>query len=167
MVCKSKKNTRYEKVAHGVQLSIRYRQKLHTYNYTHTEEEEEKMEIKQKEFNDFIQWLKQEGVKIKVNERWWKRRIFTRLLNNHSMTLENWNDFQESKHKSSLVKNEDETYHCDPFLMLGIKIKYKNGTVRKVKKSIDADSFIHLFFEDGSDELLHKKICQQILESQH
>ncbi len=124
------------------------------------------MEIKQEDFDRFIQWLKNEGVKIKLNERWWRQRIFERLLNDDPMTLENWNAYQDNKFLDNPELLSIQ-HTCDPFLLIGLTVKFKGGSIKKIEKVIDTNSHIHLFFDDYSDELISRDTCYKILNLQH
>jgi len=139
-------------------------QKLHAYNNIYTEEEEE-MLITKEEFEDFIAWLKKEGVKIKVNERWWKRRIYQRLLNDHPMTIENWNDYQANKAIDDIKENPSRKSPCDPFLLMGLNVKGEDGSLKTIEKVIDTNTHVHLFFDDHTDELIPREVCSEILNS--
>lgn len=145
-----------------MQLCLSTVQKLHPYKYIYTEEEEE-MEITKKEFESFIEWLKTEGVKIKVNERWWKRRIYQRLLNDHLMTLENWNDYQENKSNDDNSESLSSQSPCDPILLIGLIVKGNKGALKMIEKVIDTNTHIHLFFDDHTDELVSREVCNRIL----
>ena len=53
--------------------------------------ENQKIEL----FDKFYEWLKADGLKPKTSERLHRKKIFSSLLNNHPMTLDNFNDFIE------------------------------------------------------------------------
>lgn len=55
------------------------------------------------DFDEFIGWLKKDGLRPFKSERIWKKKIFANLLNNHIKTLENYNDFLADKKLNSLV----------------------------------------------------------------
>lgn len=54
-------------------------------------DENQKIEL----FDKFYNWLKADGLKPKTSERLHKKKIFSSLLNNHQMTLDNFKDFLE------------------------------------------------------------------------
>lgn len=54
-------------------------------------DENQKIEL----FDKFYEWLKADGLKPKTSERLHKKKIFSSLLNNHQMTLDNFKDFLE------------------------------------------------------------------------
>lgn len=155
------KNTRHEKVAHRVQANLKYRQKLHTYKYIHTEEEEDDMEITKETLESFFQWLKDDGLAPKKSERLWRKTITQRLLNKDKMTLDNYKDFLDDHKQTFESKKSDIRPIINPKTMIGIH--FKNALI--VQNAVDADSYIHLFFQDGSDMLLHKTVCSDLLKS--
>ena len=52
-------------------------------------DESQKIEL----FDKFYDWLKADGLKPFKSERLHRKKIFTSLINNHQMTLDNFNDF--------------------------------------------------------------------------
>ena len=79
------------------------------------------MKIQYEDFEDFIKWLKGDGLKPKSSERLWRKKIFVNLQNGHKKTLENYADFSTYKQLNSL---------------LGKRIIYKdiNALVTEVKQ---------------------------------
>lgn len=69
-------------------------------------------------FDEFITWLKIDGLKPKKSERLWRKKIFSNLMNQEVKTLENYQDFIIEKKIKKLVgktvryKNINETI-CD------------------------------------------------------
>ena len=55
-------------------------------------------------FDKFYEWLKADGLKPFKSERLHRKKIFSSLLNNHQMTLDNVNDFIED-YKIQDIKN--------------------------------------------------------------
>lgn len=92
------------------------------------------MKQKYEDFDEFIAWLKKDGLKPLKSERIWKKKIFANLLNNHAKSIENYKDFLQDKKLNSLV---------------GKKITYKdfNKLVCSVESSHD---FYTLKLEDRS-----------------
>lgn len=72
-------------------------------------------EIKIEKFENFYQWLKEDGLVARRSERMLKKRIFRNLLGNEEMTMENFEDFLEEKQMKS-KENFEELY--------GKKIRY-------------------------------------------
>ena len=54
------------------------------------------------DFDEFIEWLKNDGLYVKSSERLWRKKIFTNLLSNHTKTLDNYQDFLTYKKLQSL-----------------------------------------------------------------
>ncbi|BAK72828.1 hypothetical protein [Arcobacter sp. L] len=54
-------------------------------------DENQKIEL----FDKFYDWLKADGLKPKTSERLHRKTIFSSLLNNNQMTLDNFKDFLE------------------------------------------------------------------------
>ncbi|AXX96046.1 hypothetical protein [Arcobacter ellisii] len=54
-------------------------------------DENQKIEL----FDKFYDWLKADGLKPKTSERLHRKKIFSSLLNNNQMTLDNFKDFLE------------------------------------------------------------------------
>lgn len=48
-------------------------------------------------FNEFYEWLKKDGLKPLRSERLHRKKIFSSLLNNEKMTMENFNDFLKDR----------------------------------------------------------------------
>jgi len=56
------------------------------------------------DFDEFVQWLKRDGLKPKTSERLWRKKIFSNLQNGHQKSLVNYEDFQLYKKLNSLLK---------------------------------------------------------------
>lgn len=86
------------------------------------------------DFDEFIAWLKNDGLKPFKSERIWKKKIFSNLMNNHAKTIENYSDFLKDKKTKSLI---------------GKRTSYKD--FNKVICSIDVShDFYRLTLEDRS-----------------
>ncbi len=123
------------------------------------------MEIKKEVLDAFFQWLKDDGLPPKKSERLWRKTITAKLLNNDKMTKENYQDFLDDYSKKLASKQSIIIPIIDSKMLIGIALKYGN-TIKTIQNAVEADSYMHLFFKDGSDDLVLKKICQKILESQ-
>ena len=55
------------------------------------------------DFDEFISWLKRDGLKPKTSERLWRKKIFSNLQNGHKKSLENYADFLLYKKLNSLL----------------------------------------------------------------
>jgi hypothetical protein len=127
-------------------------------------EEEEEMEISKEKLEAFFQWLKDDGLVPKKSERLWRKTITKKLLNLDVMTTENYQDFLK-EHEQKLKDQIPETsLKIDSKVMIGIRVKVE-GISKTIKRSVDVDSYLHLFFDDGSDKIISKKNCLNILES--
>ncbi len=120
------------------------------------------MEINKERLDAFFQWLINDGLAPRKSKRLWRKTITAKLLNKDKMTLDNYQDFLED-YKQKLESSKcDSIPEIDPKVMIGIALKISDIT-KIVLNAIEADSYIHLFFDDGSDELVHKKMCIQII----
>ena len=124
-----------------------------------------KMEITKKRLEAFFKWLKNDGLPPTKSERLWRKTIAAKLLNNDQMTLDNYQDFLKDCKQKLESKKSDTVPIIDPKVMIGIPLK-SNQALKIIQNAVDADSYIHLFFDDSTDTLMHKKSCQKILESQ-
>lgn len=75
--------------------------------------ENQKIEL----FEDFYAWLKADGLKPKTSERLHRKKIFSSLLNNHQMTLDNFSDFLKDYEKEQILVLKGKTIeinglHC-------------------------------------------------------
>ncbi len=124
-----------------------------------------KMEIEKEQLEAFFRWLKEDGLPPTKSERLWRKTITAKLLEQDKMTLENYQDFVKDYKQKLESKKPDTVPIIDPKVMIGISLK-SNQSLKIIQNAVDAGSYIHLFFHDSSDTLMHKKICQKILESQ-
>jgi len=124
------------------------------------------MEIKKKVFDDFIKWLKLDGLRPRKSERIWKKTILRNLLNDDEMTLENYKDYQvyvDSRigTKPNIVEQENDEF--DYSILIGLSLKTENETSKRIKKYVLVGSMVHLFFERGGDVLLAKEYIKHML----
>jgi len=56
------------------------------------------------DFDEFIIWLKIDGLKPKTSERLWRKKIFSNLQNGHQKSLVNYEDFLLYKKLNKLLK---------------------------------------------------------------
>ena len=61
--------------------------------------ENQKIEL----FEDFYAWLKADGLKPRTSERLHRKKIFSSLINNHQMTLDNFSDFLKDYEKEQIL----------------------------------------------------------------
>lgn len=86
-------------------------------------EENQKTEL----FDEFYEWLKNDGLKPFKSERLHRKRIFSSLLNNHQMTLDNFNDFLEDIKIQDIknLQNQIITYQKQSFVIDTVQINDK------------------------------------------
>ena len=133
---------------------------MHPYINTYTEEEEE-VDISKNDFNDFIQWLINDGIKPRKSKRLWRKTILNNLLNNEKMTLDNFHDFvidREEQNKKAMKKQNIDTF--DYSILINKVVNTTNGK-QIIKNYKIVDSMIHLFFEEGNDLLIPKSKIQE------
>lgn len=120
------------------------------------------MEVSKEKLEAFFTWLKEDGIVPKKSERLWRKTITRKLLADDKMTQDNFDDFLEHYTKKEKLKVDAKAATIDPKSMIGVKLVHQNGQ-KIVKNAIDAGSYIHLFFTDGSDTLICKTICIKLL----
>ena len=117
------------------------------------------MEVSKELFDEFIQWLKMDGLKPNRSERLWKKTIFVHLLNGHKKTLENWEDFMEDFHiNQTPIANFDE--NC----LRGIGVNV-SGVYKTIRHVVKGESMSRVFFEDGSDINTENTVLIKILDA--
>uniref|UniRef100_UPI0040476F6D hypothetical protein n=1 Tax=Aliarcobacter sp. TaxID=2321116 RepID=UPI0040476F6D len=60
-------------------------------------------------FDDFYQWLKEDGLTPKRSERLHRKKIFASLLANDPMTVDNFIDFQNDHLKAQILALRGES----------------------------------------------------------
>lgn len=101
------------------------------------------------DFDEFIAWLKKDGLKPSKSERIWKKKIFANLANNHVKTIENYNDFLKDKKLKGLI---------------GKRTSYKN--FNKIIWSVDVTyNFCVLTLEDRSVLKVKIKDIDEFIEN--
>ena len=114
------------------------------------------------QFEQFIEWLKQDGLKPRRSERLWKKTIFTRLLNGDKKTIENWEDFMiyqsTKKVEIPLLKDYDE--NC--LIGLGVNAQGVHKTIDYV---IKGETISRIFFIDRSNTDVDNSVIFQILQA--
>jgi len=101
-------------------------------------------------FDEFIIWLKKDGLSPKRSERLWKKKIFANLVNEHAKTLENYNDFLISK----ILKNT-----------LGKKVYFQK--IDQVIEEVDSIHNYFLFKTVDSSIIKVKKSSLDLFISNH
>ncbi len=115
------------------------------------------MKQKYEDFDEFIAWLKKDGLKPLKSERIWKKKIFTNLLNNHAKSIENYNDFLQDKKLSSLV-GKRTIYNDFNKLVYSVDKSHnfyililEDRSILKVKVE-DIDEFIKIYIIEDDNE---------------
>ncbi|MDD3055297.1 MAG: hypothetical protein PHE16_05400 [Aliarcobacter sp.] len=75
--------------------------------------ENQKIEL----FEDFYAWLKADGLQPRTSERLHRKKIFSSLINNNQMTLDNFSDFLIDYQKEQILVLKGKTIeinglHC-------------------------------------------------------
>ena len=122
------------------------------------------MEISKKDLDGFFQWLIEDGLGAKKSERLWKKTITARLIEEDPMTLDNYQDFLSDRAQQSTIAHIDAVSYIEPAALIGISIQ-DSHTKKTIINAIEAGSYIHLFFGDGSDILLSTTQCLDIMEA--
>lgn len=120
------------------------------------------MEITKKNLDAFIEWLKNDGLKAKKSERLWRKTILNNLLHNDEMTIDNYNDFVKDKEGMKPKKVNDLSIDTFDYSVVLNKIVTTNTGKQKIIRYQEADSMLHLFFDNGSDVLLTKEVIHSI-----
>lgn len=87
-------------------------------------DENQKIEL----FDKFYVWLKEDGLKPKKSERLYKKKIFSSLLANDEMTLDNFKDFLEDGIKNEVREliGKEMVYKNKSFIISDVEIKQKD-----------------------------------------
>lgn len=114
------------------------------------------MEISKLEFNEFITWLKNDGLSPKKSERLWKKKIFSNLYLDDPKTLENYEDYHnETKIKKLLGKKI--CYESIDSIITGIELLDSRYVVKTldnhnlIVNTSKIDLFIKIVYEDCND----------------
>lgn len=114
------------------------------------------MKQKYEDFDEFIIWLKKDGLKPLKSERIWKKKIFSNLMNNHAKTIENYSDFLKDKKLRALI-GKTITYNDLNKLVCSIEVSYdfyrltlEDRSVLKIKTS-DLDEFVNNYTRNTQD----------------
>jgi len=68
------------------------------------------------DFDEFIIWLKRDGLKPKTSERLWRKKIFSNLQHGHQKSLVNYEDFLLYKKLNSLLHAQVTYKYIDSFV---------------------------------------------------
>lgn len=120
------------------------------------------MEVSKELFDEFIQWLKRDGLTPRKSERLWKKTIFSRLRNGHKNTKENWEDFMNDHFTKQLQNpiNIDFDENC----LIGMVIKVV-GELKTIKNIVKSETMSRFFFEDGTNIDVDNTVPIQLLDA--
>lgn len=115
------------------------------------------MKQKYEDFDEFIAWLKKDGLKPLKSERIWKKKIFTNLLNGHAKTIDNYNDFLKDKKLKGLIgkrtsyKNFNKIIWNVDMMHNFCVLTLEDRSILKVKVE-DIDEFIKIYIVEDDNE---------------
>jgi hypothetical protein len=116
------------------------------------------MDISKELFDEFIQWLIRDGLTPKKSERLWRKTIYSRLLNGHKNTKENWEDFMVDFHRYQTPKQE-----FDENCLSGIGVNV-SGVHKTISNVVKGETMSRIFFEDGANMDVKNNDLLQILK---
>ena len=99
------------------------------------------------DFDEFIDWLKRDGLKPKQSERIWRKKIFSNLQNGHKRSVENYQDFLQYKKIQGLQNQRIEYKHIDSVIKFVeqthqfCRLTLADGGILKIPNK-ELDSFI-------------------------
>ena len=106
------------------------------------------------DFDEFIEWLKRDGLKPKTSERLWRKKIFSNLQNGHRKSLVNYEDFLLYKKLNSLLKKHVVYKDIDSYVNevrhehLDIVLEMRDGHKLRIQLS-DLESFVNKYIQKG------------------
>lgn len=110
-------------------------------------------ELKNSKFESFYQFIKNDGLVPRKSERLHKKKIYSNLMNNHKMTLENFEDY--------LVWDKQESIRK----MIGEIISYKGLSGEVLDVSFKDDYFkVHL---DVGNIIIKMKDLKNFMKLRH
>ncbi len=120
------------------------------------------MEVLPERFDQFIEWLKLDGLKPRKSERLWRKTIFAKLLNNDKKTIENWEDFMiyhnTKQVEIPILKDFDE--NC----LAGIGVNTQ-GVHKTIAYVVKGATMSRIFFKDKSNADVDNSVIFQILQA--
>ncbi len=95
-------------------------------------------EFKNSKFESFYQFIKSDGLVPKKSERLHKKKIYSNLMNNQKMTLENFEDF--------LVWDKKELIRS----IIGEVINYKGLNGQVIDVIFEEDDYFKVHMQEGN-----------------
>lgn len=120
------------------------------------------MEVLPEQFDQFIEWLKKDGLKPRKSERLWRKTIFVRLINNDKKTMENWEDFMTDQNTKQVEVQIFKDFDENCLIGLGVNVQ---GTHKTIDYVVKGETMSRIFFEDGSDSDVDNSVIFEILEA--
>lgn len=121
------------------------------------------MEVTKEKFDAFIVWLKNDGLRPRTSERLWKKEILKNLKNDEPRTIANYIDFMKDFNRTKLPKEEASDLEIDDFdysILVGQFAQPSKGN-KMILRYVVTEGFIHLFYDDKTDEIVNKKEIQK------
>lgn len=120
------------------------------------------MEISEELFDEFIIWLKMDGLTPRKSERLWKKTIFSRLRNGHKRTLENWDDFIVDFNQKQINQTPIQNFDENCLIGIGVNVSGAHKTIRNVVKG---ETMSRIFFEDGTNIDVDNSVPMELLDT--
>lgn len=116
--------------------------------------ENQKIEL----FDKFYDWLKADGLKPKTSERLHRKKIFSSLINNQQMTLDNFSDFLKDYEKEQILVLKGKTIEINGLycFIQDIKLESKLDAFTLI-----TDNNIHLKCKIEDLSRIKKKIIEE------
>ena len=105
-------------------------------------DENQKIEL----FDKFYDWLKADGLKPRTSERLHRKKIFSSLLNNHQMTLDNFNDFIEDLRIQDIKNLQNQTINYQNQLLSIDEVQINDNKAEFILKNIELNICIKCKF---------------------
>jgi hypothetical protein len=105
-------------------------------------DENQKIEL----FDKFYEWLKADGLKPFKSERLHRKKIFSSLLNNHKMTLDNFNDFIEDCIIQDIKDLQNQTINYQNQLLSIDEVQINDNKKEFILKNIESNICIRCKF---------------------
>lgn len=98
---------------------------------------------KVKLFDEFYNWLVDDGLKAKKSERLHRKKIFASLLADNKMTLDNFNDFlQDKENQFRIFENQIISFDgINEFTVKKVEIELNNESFRLIFTNNTATKF--------------------------
>lgn len=119
------------------------------------------MDVSKELFDEFINWLKLDGLTPKKSERLWKKTILARLINGHKNTKDNWEDFMADFNQKHTNQNSKLIVDDNCLIGMGISVNGISKTIEKVVKHEETSRF---FFVDGTKIDVENEVLVKLID---